>query len=354
MIHKKPAVLLSCYNAFGCLNAPSSCQSCTSSTRLSQHPGSKPQSHRRWRTYATVASEPPRNESKRPVSEHEEAHWPRTEPSRLPTPYQILNCRPGATYSKHHFYRLVKLYHPDRYVNEHLQTTSSTVHALPQHVRLERYRLIVAAHTILSDPSKRRLYDQFGSGWAGRPDLSSLRYGGSSSTPEPRQWPPGQNPMYNATWEDWERWYQAQREHEEGSSDQHSSSSSSSPQQHRGLLMNNYAFVSLIVMLAALGGVGQATRASSFSTAFREQKEAANERTHADLMGVRAHAAASGSSREAKVERFLKQRDGAAWADEGTRRMLLEPDICQSERLGEGRGRYKATTTAAAASRGVD
>ncbi|KFG85346.1 putative Hsp40 co-chaperone Jid1 [Metarhizium anisopliae] len=82
--------------------------------------------------------------------------WPA---SSAPTPHEILGVAPGAPYSKDRFNQLVKMYHPD------MSGADARVRHLPQSVRLERYRLIVAAHNLLSDPSNRRLYESHRQGW---------------------------------------------------------------------------------------------------------------------------------------------------------------------------------------------
>ncbi|KAF2096527.1 hypothetical protein NA57DRAFT_58436 [Rhizodiscina lignyota] len=300
MIHKKSAILLSSYNG---LAARYQCPPQSSASFTGRPTSSESQ---RKDGYATIA--------------HDDSHlldedlrWPALKnPSTVPTPYQILRLERSAPYTKHHFHRLVKLYHPD--VSSHEQVHASICH-LPEHVRLERYRLIIAAHTILSDPHKRQLYDRFGSGWEGRPDVPGFGF-----TREPPKWRPGQDPMRNATWEDWERWYQRDEE----------------PQSTR--MMSNGTFVSLIVMFAALGGIGQATRAKGMSVNFMEQRDALNDRTHQDLMKVKEDARAS--SRQKRVDVFLQKRDPAIYADEGLRKMMLEPDICESAHVEEGKGAY--------------
>ena len=85
----------------------------------------------------------------------------------IPTPYQIFGQKKDSPYSKRKFYELVKLYHPDR----HDYGSSGN---LPSYTtKLERYRLIVAANDILSNPVKRAAYDRYGSGWNGQPDALS-------------------------------------------------------------------------------------------------------------------------------------------------------------------------------------
>jgi curved DNA-binding protein CbpA len=297
-MYRKPALLLSSYNSL-CLCPP---KSSTSSNCWTASCVSK-----RKRGYATVADEDSRHWDER-------LHWPALKDAKkVPTPYEILRTERHAPYTKVHFHRLVKIYHPD--LSSHAHLHASICH-LPQHVRLERYRLIVAAHAILSDPERRRLYDRFGSGWAGRPDVPGFGF-----TRDPPKWSPDNDPMRNATWEDWERWYHRQ---EHG---------------HRpSPLMSHGKFVSLIVMFAALGGIGQATRAQNNSLNLIEQRDAMNDRTHKDLMSVRK--SAQDATRHERVESFLQRRDPAMYADEGLKRMLLEPDICESAHVEEGKGSY--------------
>ncbi|UNI15542.1 hypothetical protein JDV02_002066 [Purpureocillium takamizusanense] len=96
------------------------------------------------------------------------ASWPCT---ATPSPHEILGVKPGQAYSKENFHRLVKLYHPDMY-------DASVERAIPRAVGLERYRLVIAAHNILSDPQKRRLYETCNEGWgSGHRPAASQRAG---------------------------------------------------------------------------------------------------------------------------------------------------------------------------------
>lgn len=79
--------------------------------------------------------------------------WPS---SKHPTPYDILDIRKGQQYHKTRYYNLVKAYHPD------LQTSTR----LPKETQTHRFRLVVAAHAILSDTKKRAAYDMYGAGWS--------------------------------------------------------------------------------------------------------------------------------------------------------------------------------------------
>ena len=203
--------------------------------------------------------------------------WPS---STNPTPYEILDLPKDAPYNKAKFYDLVKLYHPDH------------SHRLSQHrgishlTRLERYHLVVTANNILSDPTKRRLYDSYGAGWGGQPDLQD------SYRAADRTWrnEPG-NASMNATWEDWENWY---RERD--------------GRKQEPVFMSNGGFVGLILLFVVIGSWGQATRAGTNSMQLmdmRDQKHGAISKA----MNKR-QADAAGLSRHDRVESFLKQREG--------------------------------------------
>ncbi|CAG8948523.1 unnamed protein product [Penicillium salamii] len=82
--------------------------------------------------------------------------WPST---KNPTPYDILGARKGQPYHKRKYYNLVKAYHPDLKGSPHLS----------RETRIHRFRLIVSAHEILSDSTRRAAYDMYGVGWLSHP-----------------------------------------------------------------------------------------------------------------------------------------------------------------------------------------
>ena len=251
---------------------------------------------------------------------HGNLRWPElTSTNTIPTPYQIFNQRRGSPYSKHRFYELVKLYHPDRhdhFSNEGLLYTT----------KLERYRLVIAANDILSDPIKRGAYDCYGAGWNGQPDAMGYRDASDSSWAHHggKGWGGGPgSPSQNATWEDWERWYQRDAKG-----------------QQEPRYTSNSAFVSLIVIFAALGGIGQATRVGNYSMTFIEQRDALHDKVSKDLIRRRNETNAFGN-REERIQDFLRQRDpvgyGVTDAHGENHRKLLPPDICSSEDVKERR-----------------
>lgn len=300
MILKKPSIPLSSYSHFHSF-AP--LQYCTSP----QRPCMRPKTTQN-RNYATIADKPPpRDDHSAQVSDFAWSLHP------APTPYQILNHTRGAPYSKHRFNELVKFYHPDRTSRSPVTVSASSA------VCLERYRLIVAAHTILTDPIRRNAYDLYGSGWDGRPEAESSNHG------RPPNWRPPHSPMANATWEDWERWYQGDQK----------------PPQ-APVYLSNAAFVGLIVMFAALGGVGQATRAQNSGLSFVEQRNATHDKVSKELKRVRMETRVGGSKDE-RIQAFLRNRDSSMHAEEVYRRMLPDPEVCSSGDV-EGRdmNTYKA------------
>ena len=227
--------------------------------------------------------------------------WPEvTSADAIPTPYQIFNQKRGSKYSKLRFYELVKLYHPDRH--DHI-----TDDGLSYATKLERYRLVVAANDILSDPIKRNAYDRYGTGWndftgmdmSNGQAASSNKYGTYTN----RGWKanPG-SPMHNATWEDWERWYQRD---------------AGGPQ--RETFSSNSVFVSLIMIAAAAGFVGQVTRVESHTLTALEQREAMHISVAEDLRRRRQEANAANSNRDERILSFLNQRGPAKYQGTGVK-----------------------------------
>ncbi|KAN0101931.1 hypothetical protein V8E51_012441 [Hyaloscypha variabilis] len=302
---KKTGILLSSTNLHSLHS-----QAPPSKTSPFQPPPSRAK-QQQCRSYAMVSDGHTRHD-------HGKLRWPEiTSANTIPTPYQIFNQRKGSPYSKKRFYELVKLYHPDRH-------DPDDYNGLSYATKLERYRLVVAANDILSDPVKRGAYDTYGAGWNGQPDV--LRPRDSSEPPATwggysgRGWGGGPSgPSQNATWEDWEKWYQREGK---------------GPQEPR--YVSNAAFVGLILTFAALGGMTQATRAGNYSISFLEQRDALHRNVSEDLMRRRKEAMGAYGSREERIESFLKQRDPYGYGvtdpkEESYRKVLPPPEICSSE-----------------------
>ncbi|KAF4980905.1 hypothetical protein FZEAL_3190 [Fusarium zealandicum] len=231
----------------------------------------------RPRRYASV------NHTRRGTSGHDDApEWPK---ATYPSPYEIFSMKSDAPYTKHRFYQLVKIYHPDRHGH------STDVHHIPHNTRLERYRLIVAANDLLSDPSKRRLYDDHGVGWTGgRPQTLN-----DTVRTADRTWRyQAGSAANNATWEDWERWYDAR------------DGKTKDP-----LYMSNGLFATLVVALCMIGAFAQMSRAEQSGAEYMEMK------SQTDL-AIGQHVArrtstSAGRSKDERVDMFLKDRENLTY-----------------------------------------
>ncbi|KAJ9611068.1 J domain-containing protein 1 [Cladophialophora chaetospira] len=216
-------------------------------------------------------------------------NWPcRRNSSFTPSPYEIFDLEKSAAYSKRKFYELVKIYHPDR--NEHNSSDGLT------HIeRLERYRLIVQAHEILSDPAKRKQYDISGVGWGTSRTID--RYSRGFTNAEGKRYgfgPEDDSSIFqNATWEDWERWY---RRHDP-------------PKYHYEPYLHPNAFASIVILLAVLSGVLMATRGGQFSGSIEEKAQAFTEETGRFLASRKDHFEENEIKSTGRVKHFLEKRD---------------------------------------------
>ncbi|QIX00665.1 hypothetical protein AMS68_006182 [Peltaster fructicola] len=291
--------------------SPTSCHTITT-----YHQNSHQQ---RRRSYATR----PTDDSK---GKHDHHAWPETPKGySCPTPYQILATTRTEAYSKTRFYNLVKLYHPDR---GSLGTVGNTI---PHHVRLERYRLIVAAHNILSDPGKRSAYDRLGMGWQGRPEFKTPT---SSEAPGPfnHNWQGGADPIWaNATWEDWERFH-ARRDAQRAGTPH---------EEQQPIFLSNTMFIGLVFVIVFCGSAMNYGRAQNNGQYFVEQRDIIHDRAAKELRRVRMEKQTMGN-REDRVEWFIRQRDatlGVAGSDpealrqELADRVLPNRDVCRSDEI---------------------
>ncbi|KAL9119050.1 MAG: hypothetical protein Q9187_004398 [Circinaria calcarea] len=312
MVLKKPSILIWSYG--GTQGLCYHHQICSIHTADFSH-NRKPRTNKRsagqprrhGRGYADVRSTEPSSDTS------PDLQWPHLRSATaIPTPYQIFNLRKGAPYSKRRFYELVKLYHPDRNVYDE---DSSKPGYLSQAVKLERYRLIVAANDILSDPVRRNAYDRYGAGWNGQPACA-----GSQGWKKKASWSDFDNsesPAQNATWEDWEKWHHRD----------------SKPKQEP-LYFSNGGVFSVIVFVAILAGMGQVTRVGELSKSFIEQVEAMHDESSKDLQRRRIESQ-NFMNKDARVHNFLKVRDPVGYgitdpSEEGYRKLLPAPEICMS------------------------
>lgn len=215
------------------------------------------------------------------------ARWPA---SPRCTPYDILEQGRHARYCKRRFYELVKVYHPDRWQH-------ATYHGIGKHTRVERYRLIVAANAILSDPARRKAYDERGVGWDR--DLVSestcrtddahhgKRQGGSRGTGDASR---------NATWEDWEQWRSQQAP--EGR------------QKQSAVFICNRSFALILVLFMVVGGCAQLVRADHVARRVAGRQDQVHGALCEELLEIKSRSAGL-SDRRLLVDAFLRRSMGA-------------------------------------------
>lgn len=258
------------------------------------------------RAFATVRDDPPSNR---------EIQWPKLKSATaVPTPYQIFQQKKSAPYSKRRFYELVKLYHPDRHCHDDIGSESSS---LSISTKVERYRLVVAANEILSHPAKRKAYDDHGAGWNGRPDANARRQEWCND--ENGHWSgfhDNSSPARNATWEDWEKWYQRNDKGERV--------------RQETVYFSNEGFLSLIAIIACLGGIGQATRIGDQKKSYLKQMETVHTDCSQDAQRRMEEAQGYGT-KDRRVQNFLKTREQSGipnsdFGDDYHRRLLPPTD----------------------------
>lgn len=163
--------------------------------------------------------------------------------------------------------------------------------------RLERYRLVVQAHEILSDPVKRRAFDASGAGWGTSRNATRHSKGFTNSEGKTYGFGPDDDSsiFQNGTWEDWERWY---RRHD-----------NPNKQAYSGIYVHPNAFASFVIILAVLTGVLQATRAGQYSGSLEEKTKALTEETHRFLSSRAHHYQENQLGAEGRIKHFLEKRD---------------------------------------------
>lgn len=294
MLPKKSSILLSSYaNAFTPLYHTHAC-----SPHSCRHPSSKPQHALNTRTYATHTDS---------NSDADLLTWPPAiHPHTTPTPYQILNCKKGDPYKKTRYYALVKLYHPDR------SHPGSAVLHIPLQTRLERYRMLVAAHDILSDADKRKAYDAWGAGWTGhhRTPTQNNPYDWDFDR---KRW--ATDPRQNATWEDWERW--------------HYDNSEDAQHQERTVQMSNFTFMALLFAFVSIGGVMQGTRFSGFHSNVLERRDQVHREASREYQ--RSRHATMNADRDERIRTFLEHREANLAGEESYQRLLPPSENCAPE-----------------------
>ncbi|KAK8121295.1 hypothetical protein PG999_005415 [Apiospora kogelbergensis] len=209
-------------------------------------------------------------------------------------PYTILEQARGGPYNKRRFYELVMVYHPDRWVH------GGEYHGVPKATRVERYRQILAANAILSDPARRRVYDEHGVGWApgeGGGPAGAAHTHQRAQTARRR----GGGGM-NAVWEDWEEW----RDEGERAAHGHGDGRGARGCRQQAVFMRNRRFVLTLLLLASTGSclmlLAVGTRAKRMAARRLKTHEALLEEL--PVMGT----SAARLGRQERIDLFLARR----------------------------------------------
>ncbi|KAK6516602.1 hypothetical protein TWF506_006502 [Arthrobotrys conoides] len=279
--------------------------------------------------------EPRHKPQSRPYATNSHHSWP-TKPISQLTPYEIFNQPHLSIYQKTHFYQLVKLYHPDC-----IPPSDHPCSLLSKTTRTERFRLIVAANTILSDPAKKKAYDEFGVGWNTIPRHTDFRRR-TAATYASGPWK--SSPAGNATWEDWERWYKSEGMSGSGSGgggNYYSSSGGGTSAAGEGAsaaepITAHKNFVTIIMLLSFTGILIQLARVDQFNTSYEEKRDKKNRDIQRDLWRIRKDA----MGKDGRVQAFLKMRDPEGYGgveevrEERLRKLLPEGEVCLSDGVG--------------------
>ena len=322
MLIRKPLLIPTTYGGLQAFHTPATQQqsSTSSSWRWTKSSIRHDQRQCNHKGYATLSS------TGREHFREKDHDWPLPpKGQRCPTPYQIFALKKNDAYSKARFYQLVKLYHPDK--------NDCSDSSISQEMKSERYRLVVAANIILSDPVKRSAYDRIGAGWDGKADIAG-KAGNGGSGPFQQNWRDPSDPVWqNATWEDWERWREAKEDEAMGVKREKQSP----------LYMNNSYFIALIALLALMGSSANVHRAQENGQNFVEQRDIVHDRAAKELRKVRQDVQGMGG-REERIQWFLRNREatmGLATDDvetmrqEKADRIMPKREICRSEAIVE-------------------
>ncbi len=111
----------------------------------------------------------------------------------------------------------------------------------------------------------------------------------------------------NATWEDWEKWYQAR-----------------DGQKAEPVYVSNGAFAGVIALFVIIGAWAQAARVDRNTQALVQMREEAHQNVSSSMR--RKQIEKANLTREGRVDSFLKQRDGWGLDQPCNHRSLLRDE----------------------------
>jgi hypothetical protein len=127
--------------------------------------------------------------------------------------------------------------------------------------------------------------------------------------------------LNNATWEDWERWYDREYQREKGE-DPHAP------------YMSNFGFMSLIFALVSIGGVVQGTRANMMTSSAMEQRDRIHKEASIELQRSK-HATMMTGDRGERIRTFLQHREASLAGNDSYQRILPPSESCSPDSVGK-------------------
>ena len=129
------------------------------------------------------------------------------------------------------------------------------------------------------------------------------------------------SPFRNATWEDWERWYQRDKARQDP------------------VYYSNGGFLILVIAAVSLGGWGQAMQVTNHSDLFKQQIAVNHDNASKELMRSRKESIMS-NNKDERLHNFLTTRDphqGGTTDSTGSKNdeLLPDPELCVNDGLGQ-------------------
>lgn len=124
--------------------------------------------------------------------------------------------------------------------------------------------------------------------------------------------------MRNATWEDWEQWY-----------DKEYGRKKNAPPE---FYLSNFTFLSIVVSLVAVGSVMQSRRASAFSSSVMEHRDKMHKEASVELARSKRATVMTGDRNE-RIQTFLRHREAVHGGEEALQRVLPPPETCGADAI---------------------
>ncbi len=229
--------------------------------------------------------------------------WPT---SKNPTPYEIFNIDPSKfdiKKLKRTYHLLARAYHPDsnsqKSVNIH---GIGNINKKNEKIRLERFKKVNAAYTILNDSNKRSLYDRYRTGWESV--VHNTQNNDNSTRSHRNTAYYGTDAYWKASnWEDYE-----DLKYRYGYNPYHKQSNSNIKTENEDFYTNKWTIVCALIFLSASITYLQLLFAIKRSKLINDEQLIVHNKCLADL-NLAYENYGFGTSQEERIKRFLFMRN---------------------------------------------